>query len=381
MTNPNNAVGTNGAFGGRTSVNAFNDVMGAFQNSGVLSGWVIVPSSGMTVSCGGSGTVRDVAVAEDTNGNKTSVNNISGSAIDVTLDTAPASNSRYDAIVVYVDKPPMGSGTQDNPECCGIIPVTGTAASTPSYPDDNAIRSAITADGASGATAYYAVIGYVLVASGTTTISSGMITSGPNVTIGTNRIADNAVTSGKIASSSITSGKIANNAVTNAKLDWSTIKTWEPISHTGYGETPAGDFTIPIDLSAYCIIRIVFSSEAQGGVSEVWNNIQVYNTSNAVVNVRKYITQFVDGVFSTSYIATSANAFPAIFNGHNQTSVIIELTSANSGEYPNFTTQSICTDECEERGTILYQARQLSKIVIPHPLVKAATITIIGIRR
>lgn len=213
MTNPNNAVGTNGAFGGRTSVNAFNDVMGAFQNSGVLSGWGIVPSSGMTVSCGGIGTVRDVAIAEDTNGNKTSVNNISGSAIDVTLDTAPASNSRYDAIVVYVDKPPMGSGTQDNPECCGIIPVTGTAASTPSYPDDNAIRSAITADGASGATAYYAVIGYVLVASGTTTISSGMISAGNGAAIGTNQIVDEA----------ITTDKIDNGAVTADKIDFSTL--------------------------------------------------------------------------------------------------------------------------------------------------------------
>lgn len=175
MTNPNDAIGTNGAFGGRTSVNAFNDVLGAFQSRGVLSGWGIAPSSGMTVACGGNGTTRDVAVAEDTNGNKTTVNNISGSPVNVTLDSAPASNSRYDAIVVYVDKPPTGNATQDNPECCGIIKVTGTAASTPAYPNDSAIRSAITADGASGATAYYAVIGYVLVASGTTTITSGMI--------------------------------------------------------------------------------------------------------------------------------------------------------------------------------------------------------------
>lgn len=198
MTNPNDAVGTNGAFGGRTSVNAFNDVLGAFQSRGVLSGWGVAPSSGMTVACGGSGSTRDVAVAEDSSGNKTTVNNISGSPITVTLDSAPASNSRYDAIVIYVDKPPIGNATQDNPECCGIIPVTGTAASTPSYPDDAAIRSAITADGASGATAYYAVIAYVLVASTTTTITSGMITAGPGAAIGTNQIADGSVTSQKV---------------------------------------------------------------------------------------------------------------------------------------------------------------------------------------
>lgn len=188
MTNPNDAIGTNGAFGGRTSVNAFNDVLGAFQSRGVLSGWGIAPSSGMTVACGGNGTTRDVAVAEDTNGNKTTVNNISGSPVNVTLDSAPASNSRYDAIVVYVDKPPTGNATQDNPECCGIIKVTGTAASTPAYPNDGAIRSAITADGASGATAYYAVIGYVLVASGTTTITSGMIYAVTPATITSDKV-------------------------------------------------------------------------------------------------------------------------------------------------------------------------------------------------
>lgn len=208
MTNPNNAVGTNGAFGGRTSVNAFNDIMGAFQSRGILSGWGIVTSSGMTVSIGGSGTTRDVAVAEDAIGNKTSVNNISGAPISVTLDSAPASNSRYDAIVAYVDKPPIGNATQDNPECCGIIPVTGTAASTPAYPDDAAIRSAITADGASGATAYYVVLGYVLVASGTTAITSAMITAGLSTT--TNAMVDTA--------------HIQDGAVTSQKIDWATMK-------------------------------------------------------------------------------------------------------------------------------------------------------------
>ena len=207
-TNPNNSVGTNGAFGGRTSVNAFNDIMGAFQSRGVLSGWGIVPSSGMTVSVGGSGTTRDVAIAEDASGNKTSVNNISGAPISVTLDSAPASNSRYDAIVAYVDKPPVGNATQDNPECCGIIPVTGTAASTPAYPDDAAVRSAITADGASGSTAYYAVLGYVLVASGTTTITSAMILSGGYAALGTNQIASNAVTSDKIDWATLNTGTI-----------------------------------------------------------------------------------------------------------------------------------------------------------------------------
>ena len=254
MTNPNNAVGTNGAFGGRTSVNAFNDVMGAFQGRGLLSGWGIVPSSGMTVDVGGSGTVRDTAVSEDNAGNKTSINNISGSAISVTLNTAPASNSRYDAIVAYVDKPPMGNATQDNPECCGIIPVTGTAASTPSYPDDGAIRSAITADGASGSTAYYVVLGYVLITSGTTTITSGMITSGGMASVGTNQ-----VNSGSVQDNAIVTNKIADGAVTSNKIDWTTlgVTLWSGDSH-------GTSIVLSEDPTNYKYLIFVFNSSSNG---------------------------------------------------------------------------------------------------------------------
>lgn len=292
MTNPNNAVGTNGAFGGRTSVNAFNDVMGAFQGQGILSGWGIVPSSGMTVNVGGSGTVRDTAVAEDNAGNKTSINNISGSAISVTLDTAPASNSRYDAIVAYVDKPPMGSGTQDNPECCGIIPVTGTAASTPSYPDDNTIRSAITADGASGSTAYYVVLGYVLVASGTTTITSGMITAGPNATISTNQIADSA----------ITTSKIANGAVTSQKVDWATL--------TGY--------TSPASLTGVTLSGSYQVTDLTGWTTTIPNSIQ-----NA-----KYLVEAV-----TPYVSVGTNYKMLILSYSNNTQFanFVENTSSDVG--------------------------------------------------
>lgn len=222
MTNPNDAVGTNGAFGGRTSVNAFNDVLGTFRSRGILSGWGISASSGMTVNVGGNGTTRDVAVAEDANGNKTTINNISASPISVTLDSAPASNSRYDAIVAYVDKPPTSSATQDNPECCGIIPVTGTAASTPAYPDDGVIRSAITADGASGSTAYYVVLGYILIASGTTVITSGMITAGSLAPLASGQIDSTAIANGAVNTTNI-----ANNAVTPSKASFTTYSTTE----------------------------------------------------------------------------------------------------------------------------------------------------------
>ena len=188
MANPNNALGTNAAFGGRTSVNAFNDVMGTFENGGILSGWGCSPSSGLTVTIGGNGSTRDVAIAEDAAGNRTSVNNISGVPISVTMNAAPASNKRIDAIVIYLENNPSSSAVTDNYDAVNLLVVDGTASSSPSAPNDSAIRTAITADGASGSTAYYVVIAYITIASGTTDIDSSMIASGPMAKIGSQSI-------------------------------------------------------------------------------------------------------------------------------------------------------------------------------------------------
>lgn len=188
MTNPNNAVGTNAAYGGRTSVNAFNDDLSAYSR-GVLSGWACAPSSGLTVALGGNGTTRDVAVAEDVTGNKTSINNISGAPIEVTIDAAPASNSRIDVIVAYVDSTLQGSATvTDNYGVCGLITVSGTASSSPSAPNESAIRSAITADGAAGATAYYVVLATITIASGTTDLTTSNISSGDEAKITSDKV-------------------------------------------------------------------------------------------------------------------------------------------------------------------------------------------------
>lgn len=187
-SNPNNAVGTNAAYNGRTSVKAFNDGIGAYSR-GILSGWACSPNTGMTVSLGGDGTTRDIAIAEDVSGNKISVNNISESPISVTMSAAPSTNSRIDLIVAYVDNPPQGSATSvDNPGACGLIAVDGTAAANPVAPNDSAIRTAITADGASGSTAYYVVLANITVASGTTDIDSTMIKAGDNAGINANNI-------------------------------------------------------------------------------------------------------------------------------------------------------------------------------------------------
>lgn len=178
MTNPNNAIGTNGAFDGRTSPNALNDLTAAFT-SGIVSGWTCSPKSGMTVQLGGSASVRDVALAQDNAGDKLTINNRSGAPVEVTLDGAPSTNNRIDAIVAYVDNPSTGDGnTTDNPTTCGIIAVKGTVAANPVEPTDAQIRSAITTDGATGGVAYYVILATIRVGTNVTSIGSGVITTG-----------------------------------------------------------------------------------------------------------------------------------------------------------------------------------------------------------
>lgn len=180
MANPNNALGTNGAYGGRTSVNAFNDVLGAFNSRGILSGWGCVPSSGLTVEIGGNGSVRDVALAEDNVGNKTTVNNISQAPIPVVMPAAPANNSRVDSIVAYIESSPSTNAETDNYSAVNLLVVSGNTGTTPSAPSENEIRTAITADGASGSTAYYVVLANITIPAGTTDIDATMISPGPS---------------------------------------------------------------------------------------------------------------------------------------------------------------------------------------------------------
>ena len=199
MTNPNDSVGTNAAYGGRTSVKAFNDVLGALS-SGILSGWVCSPDTGMGVVLGGNGSTRDVAIAVDNVGNKTTINNIPNAPIGVTIPSAPVTNSRIDSIVAYVDNPPQGvNTTADNPAACGLIVVSGTASVSPIAPDDNAIRTAITGDGASGTTAFYVVLANITVASGTSTITSQNIAQGASSVLKPDSIGDGSITNSKLA--------------------------------------------------------------------------------------------------------------------------------------------------------------------------------------
>lgn len=182
MTNPNNSIGTAGAYNGRTSVDAFGDNLQSYAGSGIISGWGVAPSSGMTITIGGTAGLRDVAIAEDQLGNFVTVNNRSRQQISVTIPTASATNPRIDYVIAYVNNPATVTASEnppiDNPETCGLIVVSGTPASTPSAPSEQTIRTAITSDGGTGTTAYYVVLAKVTLAASTTTITGGMLERG-----------------------------------------------------------------------------------------------------------------------------------------------------------------------------------------------------------
>lgn len=314
MTNPNKSIGTNGAYSGRTSVNAFNDVLQCFTGRGVLTGFGIRPGTGMTVSVGGTAGVRDVAIAEDNNGNFTTVNNISAAPVTVSIPAAPTTNSRIDAIVAYVSNPPQGSATAvDNPGACGLIPVSGATAASPTTPTESNIRAAISADGGSGSTAYYVVLGYVQVATGTTDITVDMLSAAPHTQLnyvgdgqltlnasgtgagnniyfsanqtndttqtpvwGTSNIGNSAITYAKMANDAIhtaeiqdgavTASKLANLAVTDAKIDWSTINSghnWKFLTRKYLISGHTEDWTV--NLPHYDCYKLVLNCEFESG--------------------------------------------------------------------------------------------------------------------
>ena len=287
MTNPNNAIGTNGAFDGRTSPNALNDIAAAFTR-GIVSGWNCAPKSGMTVQLGGSASVRDVALAEDNAGDKRTINNRSGAPVEVTLAGAPATNNRVDAIVAYVDNPSTGDGnTTDNPTACGIIAVSGTVAANPTAPTDEQIRSAITADGATGGVAYYVILATIRVGTSVTSIGSGVISQGTPV----QSIA--ALTDGAVSTE-----KLADGAVTSGKVDWSTLKTGTPQS-LGWHNSSDGTFTAPgcgfvvvqaaAAANAACYLDLNNSTiqRAQGGAASfTWIPMIAFVTKGDVIRGR-----------------------------------------------------------------------------------------------
>ena len=193
MTNPDNIVRVRARNGGRASVYEANGwaqgfTAGIVDGNGVLQNTV----ADMNVLVGGSASKPDVVLASNPSGYRIALDLVGQQAIAI---TAPASNSRVTAIVAYTDDLSL-STTEDtvtgSPASCGLIAVNGTTAADPSDPTDAQIRTAITADGATGSQAAYCVIATILVANDTTAITNSLITNKVAVLNGTGVVkADN----------------------------------------------------------------------------------------------------------------------------------------------------------------------------------------------
>lgn len=178
MTNPDNIVRVRARNGGRASVYEANGwaqayTFGLIEGNGVIQN----TSADMNVLVGGSQAKPDVILATNPSGYKIALDIVGQQAIAI---TAPATNSRISSIVAYTDDLSLGT-TEDtvtgSPSSCGLIVVNGTASSSPTAPDDTDIRSAITADGATGSQAAYCVIANIIVESTTTIITNALITN------------------------------------------------------------------------------------------------------------------------------------------------------------------------------------------------------------
>lgn len=263
MTNPNNAIGVNAAYGTRTSVNAFNDLAQVFNSRGVLSGWAVVPKSGMTVSVGGVAGTRDVAIGEDNLGNRICLNNRLASSVDVTIPAASASSARYDAIVVYANNPAQAEDTTpDAPSVCGIIVASGSAGGV----SDAQIRSAITADGGTGSTAYYAVLAQVYVGAGSTVITSANISQSQICA--------------EPEDGSITTAKIADNAVTSSKIDWSTITAGVISVGSMAGGRQERTVSIPTQANTDYVVLLTLGGAMTGGWTKISLSVASKTTSS-----------------------------------------------------------------------------------------------------
>lgn len=181
MTNPSNTVRIRSRNGGRGSVYEAN-MWAQKWNTGLYSGSGVLPNStpDMNVRVGGSSTNPDVLIAQNPVGYHIVLDLVAQVTL---LITAPATNSRISSIVAYTDDLSVASATTattGTPASCGLIVVNGTTSASPTAPSDSTIRSAITADGATGSQASYCVIASLTIASSTTTITSGMTSAGMN---------------------------------------------------------------------------------------------------------------------------------------------------------------------------------------------------------
>lgn len=141
---------------------------------GYFSGFACTQTdpAGMSIKIGG-GSTADSALLVLTDG-RCVLLSTNGEPELVTIPTAPASGSRIDAVVSYIDttSPTPETETPGTPEYVHTIVVRGTASSNPSAPTDSQIVGALPA----GANSKYYRWCDVKVAAGQTVITNSNIT-------------------------------------------------------------------------------------------------------------------------------------------------------------------------------------------------------------
>lgn len=148
-----------------------------------FSGFACTQTSpaGMSIQIGGGDEVDSAAIFISSD--RAVLLSTDGTPQTVTIPTAPASGSRIDAVVSYIDTSSASADdeTPGTPEYVHTIVVSGTASGSPSAPTDSQIVSALPA----GANAKYYRWCDVRVAQGATTITNSNITdkkpASPNV--------------------------------------------------------------------------------------------------------------------------------------------------------------------------------------------------------
>ena len=249
-TNPNDIVRVRARANGRASVYEANAWCQSLSQ-GVLDGNGVIQntSADMNVLVGGTSSKPDVVIASNPSGYKIALDIVGQQAVAITV---PASNKRITSIVAYTDDLSLAStdtSITGSPSSCGLIVVNGTASASPSAPDDATIRTAITADGATGSQACYCVLAEILVDHTTTTITNSLI---DNKISGVNQIADLAIKSNSI--------------------DWTTMKRWVP-DLENYSQIAS----LPFTANEQCFIR---TSISNGKVIKV-NGRDVATNSNS----------------------------------------------------------------------------------------------------
>ena len=148
-----------------------------------FSGFACTQTSpaGMSIQIGGGDEVDSAAIFISSD--RAVLLSTDGTPQKVTIPTAPASGSRIDAVVSYIDTSSLSAEdeTPGTPEYVHTIVVSGTASGSPSAPTDSQIISALPA----GANAKYYRWCDVKVAANQTTITNSNITDkkpmSPNV--------------------------------------------------------------------------------------------------------------------------------------------------------------------------------------------------------